>query len=193
MSFAAEELINDSHVQAIIWGPETSTKKDRVQYLGHRHNHIPVIAFSSISPTSCAFWLEDPITASEGHKKFGLTLGSDNITFLNLKTDRTRNNKLDTRRKMQDCGSKELNIAVPKKDGFNFFVNVTENITGYSIDIFEAAMKTLHPQPCYKFIIFDGIYDDLVDKVSSGVRLTPTQFHLILLQVLIRNMLISYT
>ncbi|CAM0913473.1 unnamed protein product [Alopecurus aequalis] len=174
-TLAAEDLINNSEVQAIVWAPETLTKKDHGWDLGHHHNHIPVIAFSSISPTSCAFWLQDPVTTSEGHQKFGITLGSDSITILNLETDRTQNKKLDTRRKMQGCSGKELKIAVPTKDGFYDFVSVIdpiskkENITGYSIDIFEAAMKNLLPRPCYKFIIFSGPYDELVRNVSLGV------------------------
>ncbi|CAM0913476.1 unnamed protein product [Alopecurus aequalis] len=173
---AAEDLINNSQVQAIIWGPEILTRAGNAWYMGYRHNDIPIIAFSSISATSCAFWMEDPITDPHGHPKFGFTLGSDSITFLNMKTDRTGNKKMDTRRKMQDCGNGEtLKIAVPKKEGFRVFVNVIdpiskkENITGYSIDIFEAAMKYLHPRPCYKFIIFNGTYDELVANVSLGV------------------------
>ena len=183
MSFAAEDLINNYQVQAIIWGPETLTRADNALFLGYRHNDIPIIVFSSISPTSCAFWLEHPVTGSQGHPKFGFTLGSDSITFPSLKTDRPRNQKLDTRRKMQDCGNKKkLKIAVPQKKGFRVFVNVTdpnskkENITGYSIDIFEAAMKYLHPRPCYKFIIFNGTYDELVANVSLGVRLITLRY-----------------
>ncbi|CAM0913477.1 unnamed protein product [Alopecurus aequalis] len=160
----------------IIWGPETLTRAGNAWYLGYRHNDIPIIAFSSISPTSCAFWTEDPVKASQGHPKFGFTLGSDRTTFLNMKTDRTGTKKMGTRRKLQDCGNKKkLKIAVPKKEGFRVFVDVIDpiskkqNITGYSIDIFEAAMKYLHPRPCYKFIIFNGTYDELVANVSLGV------------------------
>ena len=90
---------------------------------------------------------------------------------------------------MQDCKSKrKLRIAVPKRDGFQVFVNVIDpfskkkNVTGYNIDIFEAAMRNLHPRPCYKFSIFDGTYDELVGNVSLGVRLSPTTIHPILLQ-----------
>lgn len=73
-----------------------------------------------------------------------------------------------------------LKIAVPKKTGFRVFVNAIDpiskkqNITGYSIDIFEAAMRNLNPRPCYKFVLFEGTYDELVGNVSLGVRLTST-------------------
>ena len=119
MRFSAEDLINNSEVQAIVWAPETLTKKDHGWDLGHHHNHIPVIAFSSISPTSCAFWMEDPVTASEGHPKFGFTIGSDSLTFLDSKAGQTRNRKLDTRRKLQDCGSeKKLKLLCRQKAVF---------------------------------------------------------------------------
>ncbi|KQK19201.1 hypothetical protein BRADI_1g46940v3 [Brachypodium distachyon] len=68
-----------------------------------------------------------------------------------------------------------LKIAVPKKTGFRVFVNAIDpiskkqNITGYSIDIFEAAMRNLNPRPCYKFVLFEGTYDELVGNVSLGV------------------------
>jgi hypothetical protein len=138
-----------------------------------------VISFSNISSTSCAFWLEaDPVTASGGHPKLGFTLGNGSTVFLNLETGRRHNRVLATKEK-QDCTSKtKLKIAVPRKYGFLDFVKVAidpitkmENITGYSIDIFEAAMQKLHPRPCYNLTVFDGPYDELVGNVSIGVRL----------------------
>ncbi|KAF0901995.1 hypothetical protein E2562_011823 [Oryza meyeriana var. granulata] len=67
-----------------------------------------------------------------------------------------------------------LRIAVPLKSGFQAFVDVknpdtkTQNITGYCIDVFNAAMSKLRPRPKYEFHAFDGSYDELVRSVSSG-------------------------
>uniref|UniRef100_M8CIS8 Glutamate receptor 2.6 n=1 Tax=Aegilops tauschii TaxID=37682 RepID=M8CIS8_AEGTA len=151
------------------------TKADHVGHLG-RQNHIPVLSFSGISPTSCAFWLDDLVPASIGDAKYGFTLGSETVTFRNPKTDRRESRKLYTRNSKKNCrGKTVLKIAVPRKEGFQFFVNVIDqiskeqNITGYSIDIFEAAMRNLHPIPCYRFIVFNGSYDELVGNVSLGV------------------------
>nr|XP_020159408.1 glutamate receptor 2.5-like [Aegilops tauschii subsp. strangulata] len=172
---SAKVLIKNSQVQAIIWGPHTMTKADHVGHLG-RQNHIPVLSFSGISPTSCAFWLDDLVPASIGDAKYGFTLGSETVTFRNPKTDRRESRKLYTRNSKKNCrGKTVLKIAVPRKEGFQFFVNVIDqiskeqNITGYSIDIFEAAMRNLHPIPCYRFIVFNGSYDELVGNVSLGV------------------------
>jgi hypothetical protein len=186
MSFAAEDLIKNVRAHAIIWGPNTLTKEDHVSHLGRQsdHNHIPVISYSSTSPASCTFWIEDPVKASGGHPKFGFTLGSDSITFLNLKTDKRNGANLD-------CEGPRMKIAVPEKQGFKEFVDTTDpnNITGYSIDIFKASMETLYPIPCYDYSVFQGTYDELVGNVSSGVRLTPAQFHAILLQPFMNNFL----
>ncbi|KAM0891844.1 hypothetical protein ACQ4PT_026135 [Festuca glaucescens] len=173
MSFAAEDLIKNVRAHAIIWGPHTLTKEDQVSHLGRQshHNHIPVISYSSTSPASCTFWIEDPVTASGGHPKFGFTLGSDSITFLNLKTDKRNGVNLDTRKTSENCEGPRMNISVPLKYGFKEFVDATDpnNITGYSIDIFEASVRTLHPSPCYDYFVFQGTYDELVGNVSSGM------------------------
>uniref|UniRef100_A0ACD6A6X3 Uncharacterized protein n=1 Tax=Avena sativa TaxID=4498 RepID=A0ACD6A6X3_AVESA len=167
---AAEDLIKNARVQAIIWGPHTLTEADQVFQLGRHHNHIPIITFSSASPTSCTFWLEDPVTASGGRPKFGFTLGSDSITFLDLKTDKRNGINLDRRKTSENCEGPHMNIAVPMKYGFKEFVDATDpnNLTGYSIDIFEASMGTLQPSPCYGYSVFHGTYDELVGNVSSG-------------------------
>ncbi|KAM0922850.1 hypothetical protein ACQ4PT_005895 [Festuca glaucescens] len=167
---AADDLITNALVQAIIWGPETRTKAEHVLHLG-RYNYIPVISFSSIFPTSCTFWLEDRLTNSGGHLEFGFTLGYDSITFLNLKTVKRNGLRLNTRKTSENCQGPHLKAAVPLKYGFKEFVDATDpkNITGYSIDIFEAAMRTLHPSPCYDYFIFHGTYDEIVGNVSLGV------------------------
>ncbi|KAM3208313.1 hypothetical protein ACQJBY_063154 [Aegilops geniculata] len=171
----AEDLIKNRQVQAIIWGPATLTKADHVTHLGRRGNHVPVLSFPSISPTSCAFWLEDSVTVSGGYAKFGFTLGNDSITFPNSQTDRRYRRKLGIRKSTKSCRGKRLKIAVPHKPGFQDFVTVTDpnskkqHVTGYSIDIFEAAMTNLQPRQCHKYVAFSGTYDELVGNVSSGV------------------------
>ncbi|VAI83699.1 unnamed protein product [Triticum turgidum subsp. durum] len=173
---AAEDLIKNGQVQAIIWGPGTLGKSDYAAHLGRRRNHVPVLSFSGVSPALCAFWIEDPVAASGGHATFGFTLGSDTITFPSPRTGRRISRKLGTRKSRKKCrGKTGLKIAVPLKLGFQVFVNVIDpvskkqNVTGYSIDIFEAAMRNLHPRPCYNFFVFRGTYDELVGNVSFGV------------------------
>ncbi|KAM0892237.1 hypothetical protein ACQ4PT_025878 [Festuca glaucescens] len=171
---AAGDLIRNDQVQAMIWGPRTPSKADQVTHLGHSNN-IPVLSFSDISPTSCAFWLEDPLTVSGGHAKVGFTLGSDSIAFLTPTTDKRNGIKLDTIKTSEDCQGPYMKIAVPLKHGFKEFVQATDpnpmnhNFTGYSIDIFKAAMRNVNPSPCYQFWLFQGTYDELVANVSSGV------------------------
>ncbi|CAL5044108.1 unnamed protein product [Urochloa decumbens] len=70
---------------------------------------------------------------------------------------------------------KKLKIAVPHKNGFKAFVNVThpntkrQKVTGYSIDIFETAIGMLQAPPQYEFYVFNGSYDELVRNVSLKV------------------------
>lgn len=68
---------------------------------------------------------------------------------------------------------KKLKIAVPDKPGFKAFVNATAHkVSGYCIDIFEAAVKNLPLD--YEFVVVDGSsYDQLVRNVSLGVSLAP--------------------
>lgn len=175
--FAAHDLINNARVQAIIWGPQTSTEADFLSHLGRRYR-IPVLSFSGISPASCAFWLEDPATASRGHNKIGFTLDNDTKTFLGPKTGRRNGRQLQSGKARMNCrdqNKKMLRIAVPLKQGFEDFVHVADpnttyqKVTGYSIDIFEAAMNQLHRPPGYEFYAFNGSYNHLVGNVSSGV------------------------
>jgi hypothetical protein len=139
----------------------------------------------------CAFRLEDPLTVSGGHAKVGFTLGSDSIAFLTPTTDKRNGIKLDTIKTSEDCQGQYMKIGVPLKHGFKEFVQATDpnpmnhNFTGYSIDIFKAAMRDVNPSPCYQFWLFQGTYDELVGNVSSGVRLDPTHFQLILSRELV--------
>ncbi|KAM2995254.1 hypothetical protein FF2_042241 [Malus domestica] len=75
---------------------------------------------------------------------------------------------------------KKMRIGVPVKLGFSEFVKVTKNpstntteVTGFSIDVFEAAVEVLPYALPYEFIPFEnsdgtmaGTYNDLVYQVS---------------------------
>ncbi|KAM0884953.1 hypothetical protein ACQ4PT_030654 [Festuca glaucescens] len=66
--------------------------------------------------------------------------------------------------------ARKLKIAVPGQHGFKDFVNATtEKVTGYCIDVFEAALKKLPHDLDYEFNVFDGSYDEIVRSVSSGI------------------------
>ncbi|KAI4976514.1 hypothetical protein ZWY2020_050121 [Hordeum vulgare] len=66
---------------------------------------------------------------------------------------------------------KKLKIAVPEKPGFKAFVNATAHeVSGYCIDIFEAAAKYLPHALHYEFVVVDGSsYDQIVRNVSLGI------------------------
>ncbi|MCL7051139.1 hypothetical protein MKW94_024526 [Papaver nudicaule] len=78
---------------------------------------------------------------------------------------------------------KKLRIGVPEKDGFNEFVRTTKNsssdsrydVTGYCIDVFNAAIKKLPYDVPHEFIPFNksksgragSYYDELVYQVQA--------------------------
>lgn len=78
---------------------------------------------------------------------------------------------------------KKLRIGIPVKSGVSKFVRARRDPvtgwtkrTGYSIDIFEAVIKTLPYAVLYEYVPFAnatgamaGSYDDLVNQVYSGV------------------------
>lgn len=78
---------------------------------------------------------------------------------------------------------KKLRIAVPKKDGFKNFVEVTKDantnaltITGFCIDVFDTVMRQMPYAVPYEYVSFetpdgkpDGDYDKMVHKVFLGV------------------------
>ncbi|XP_066376463.1 glutamate receptor 2.8-like isoform X2 [Miscanthus floridulus] len=130
------------------------------------------------------FWQENPVMTSKGSDKI-----LDAEPSLNPESKSTNARKLLVERNLgKVCGDntmKPLRIGVPLKPGFENFVKVSDpclycngtdicsstkkqNITGYSIDVFEAAMKKLQDPPCYEYCVFDGSYDGLVGSVSSG-------------------------
>ncbi|CAL5037239.1 unnamed protein product [Urochloa decumbens] len=132
------------------------------------------------------FWREDPVMTSKGREKIVFPLTLDPKPSLNPKSKRR---KLLGTNSGTVCGGntneKPLRIGVPKKDGFKAFVNVSDpyfsckdnvsihsitvkRITGYSIDVFETAMKQLKRPLSYELCVFDGSYDELVGNVSSG-------------------------
>ena len=74
------------------------------------------------------------------------------------------------------AGKKVFRIGVPVRSNITQFVsvNIDENhttlITGFSIGVFEAAVRRLPYKFTYKLIPFDGSSDDLVKKVAHKVR-----------------------
>lgn len=69
-----------------------------------------------------------------------------------------------------------LRVGVPNKPSFRELVSVgkgPENVTGYSIDIFNAAIKLLpYPVPCQFITIGDGStnpnYDDIISRIATN-------------------------
>lgn len=69
-----------------------------------------------------------------------------------------------------------MQIAVPANGVFHQFVNVTydqntnnTSVTGFSIDVFKAAINTLPYDLKYTFVPFNGSYDEMVEKVYNKV------------------------
>ncbi|RHN45372.1 putative periplasmic binding protein-like I [Medicago truncatula] len=69
---------------------------------------------------------------------------------------------------------RSLKIGVPSNGAFNQFVNVTHDklmnetfITGFSIDVFKAVVGLLPYDLQYKFVPFNGSYDEMVDQVYN--------------------------
>ncbi|KAI3688981.1 hypothetical protein L2E82_46927 [Cichorium intybus] len=69
---------------------------------------------------------------------------------------------------------KPLKIGVPSKGAFNQFVKVSydphkkeTNVTGFSIEVFEAAVKQLPYSLTYIYIPYNGSYDDMVAEVYN--------------------------
>lgn len=76
---------------------------------------------------------------------------------------------------LEDRG-KQLRIAVPAKSMFKQFVRVSHDeipnityITGFSVGVFEAAVKCLRYALMYEIVPFHGSYDDMLMKVSQKV------------------------
>lgn len=74
------------------------------------------------------------------------------------------------------AGGKRLRIAVPARSSFRQFVKVRldENqnityITGFSVSVFEAAVKCLRYPLMYDMVPFYGSHDDMVKGVSENV------------------------
>lgn len=69
-----------------------------------------------------------------------------------------------------------LRVGVPNKPSFKELVsggNGSDNVSGYSIDIFNAAIKLLpYPVPCQFITIGDGLknpsYDDIISRISTN-------------------------
>lgn len=68
---------------------------------------------------------------------------------------------------------KLLEVGVPMRSTLKQFVEVShdeKNITGFSIDVFEAAVRLLPYKLRYKMVPFNGSIDDLLKEVSLKVR-----------------------
>lgn len=71
---------------------------------------------------------------------------------------------------------RKLRIAVPMKTGFKEFVNVDgDNVTGFSIDVFDSVMRWLNRSDSYTYTPKDtqeetGGYDQLVELIYKEVR-----------------------
>jgi len=69
-----------------------------------------------------------------------------------------------------------LRVGVPNKPSFRELVSVgkgSDNVTGYSVDIFNAAIKLLpYPVPCQFITIGDGSknpnYDDIISRIATN-------------------------
>ncbi|XP_052158335.1 glutamate receptor 2.9-like [Oryza glaberrima] len=196
---AAEDLIKNAQVQAIIVTTEADTAV--VARLRRRHR-VPILAFpisggapppSSHHPPHHATATAPPFGADHTSAKAALT-GILTAIFSSARRAggspphgrrynagaptgrRLDRRRLAGRRSSSSSSSGEvLRIAVPRKTGFQAFVDVRidpdtkrQNITGYCIDVFNAAMARVRPRRKYVFHAFDGSYDDLVRNVSSG-------------------------
>ncbi|XP_015694027.1 glutamate receptor 2.8-like [Oryza brachyantha] len=97
-------------------------------------------------------WLTDAITAAGDNETKGINAGvRRNLGALPRGYEKT------------------LKIAVPWKPGFKAFLNVTDKtFTGYCVDVFEAAVHKLPHNLSYEYVVFNGSYDQLVQRVSSG-------------------------
>jgi len=68
-----------------------------------------------------------------------------------------------------------LKIGVPANGVFTQFVNVTHDskngtfITGFSIGVFKVVVERLPYDLQYKFIPFNGSYDEMVYQVYNNV------------------------
>jgi hypothetical protein len=198
----AEKLKLSSYEIVTITGEGARGVCSRTSYSGLPQNRSTSNYSFDISSNGNGAVTEDSQSASVGHNRVGLAVTHGTKTPLNPKTQ--RRNAIESKDKCSksSCGSgseksnETLRIAVTRKYGFQNFLNITDlpngkiNATGFSIEVFENAMKKLDHPPCYMFCLFEGSYDDLVGSVSSGVSLTPTCF-LGILQGLNYNLLIS--
>jgi hypothetical protein len=194
--YAAEDLINNAQVQAIVAPQKSVVKAVKFSQFGNlmsiwmEETYLGIHGGLNNSGTGTmelepVFWQEDPVMTSKGSDKI-----LDPEPSLNPESKSTNARKLLVERNLgkvcSDNTMKPLRIGVPLKHGFEKFVKVSDpclycngtnicsstkeqNITGYSIAVFEDAMKELQDPPRYEYCVFDSSYDDLVGNVSSGV------------------------
>ncbi|XP_052157820.1 glutamate receptor 2.5-like isoform X2 [Oryza glaberrima] len=176
----AEKLKLSPYEIVTITGEGARGVCSRTSYSGLPQNRSTSNCSFDISSNGNGAVTEDSQSASVGHSRVGLAVTHGTKTPLNPKTQ--RRNAIESKDKCSksSCGSgseksnETLRIAVTRKYGFQNFLNITDlpngkiNATGFSIEVFENAMKKLDHPPCYMFCLFEGSYDDLVGSVSSG-------------------------
>ncbi|XP_015693932.2 glutamate receptor 2.8-like [Oryza brachyantha] len=176
---AVEDLVNNDQAQAIVVvGNQPPTAADSAA----RHR-VPVLTFliSGAAPPSSRPPHRPPAPFSHSHASSSPALAGILAAILTSAAGGSPphgvRRSAGGRRRLAGRGSlpEVMRIAVPLKTGFQAFVNVKSdpatkrlNITGYCIDVFDAAMARLRPLRRYEFHVFDGSYDDLVRSVSSG-------------------------
>uniref|UniRef100_A0A0D9WMS4 Ionotropic glutamate receptor C-terminal domain-containing protein n=1 Tax=Leersia perrieri TaxID=77586 RepID=A0A0D9WMS4_9ORYZ len=184
---AAEDLIKNDQVQAIVTArPQTPAEYHSFARLRHRHHRVPILTFpiSGASPPPSRPQIAPPAitgiltailsTSSATSPPHGVH--RDNNIGARPRFDRrigTVTRRRLARRSSPSSAGEVLRIAVPLKNGFQAFVDVknrdtkAQNITGYCIDVFNAAMSRVPHRRQYEFHAFDGTYDEL--KFSAAV------------------------
>lgn len=84
-----------------------------------------------------------------------------------------------------------LKIGVPSNGAFNQFVNVTHDklknetfiTAGFSINVFKAVVGLLPYDLQYKFVPFNGSYDEMVDQVYNKVSKQFSSFDDLLFEI----------
>ncbi|XP_037462096.1 glutamate receptor 2.7-like [Triticum dicoccoides] len=171
---AAEDLIKNAQVQAIIWGLQTLNNADHIPHLAD-HNNIPALSFYR----SDAFWQEDPVNDSAG-----LTLGSnDTMMFLHPRTEKIDGMKLDTRNSRQDHEGQTMlkdfaNVIYPifeKQNISCLYGTVEDTARPVSSPLYN---RLRDPHPSYRkrrasstTLLSGEHYDELVCSVSPRMNL----------------------
>ncbi|XP_048544705.1 uncharacterized protein LOC125523688 isoform X2 [Triticum urartu] len=170
---AAEDLIKNAQVQAIIWGLQMLNNADHIPHLAD-HNNILALSFYG----SDAFWQEDPVNDSAG-----LTLGlNDTMMFLHPRTEKIDGMKLDTRNSRQDHEGQVMlkdfaNVIYPilEKQNISMYNTVKDMVRPVSSPLYN---RLRDPHPSYRkrrasstTLLSGEHYDELVCSVSPRMNL----------------------